>query len=73
MKLYTIEACEKLIHHYIEHNGEIKTLEEGCLGLGKLLLTAPSLKTIVIQEVYINEWSSGHKVRIYKKTPKKYL
>lgn len=74
MGLYTLNACEKLIGDYVNvFGGEIVEIEEGCLGLGKILLhSAPNKKTIVIEEVYLNEWSSGHKVRTYNVTPKKY-
>lgn len=37
----------------------------------KLPWTTP-LKTYVIREVAINEWSSGHKVRGYNRMPEKY-
>lgn len=33
---------------------------------------AGKLKTYVIREVAINEWSSGHKVRGYNRMPEKY-
>lgn len=72
MQLYSLSACEKLINRYAERGGEIHTIEEGSLGLGLMILTGPDLKTTVIQEVYLNAWSSGHKVRMYNKCPKKY-
>jgi len=69
---YSLKDCEKLIDKYIERDGEIRTIEEGCLGLGVVVLEAPNYKTVVIKEFYINEWTSGHKIRMYNKTPKKY-
>lgn len=72
MNLYTSKAVDQLINHYIEKGGEVTELEEGVLGHGHLLLHGAGLKTTVVKEVYINEWSSGHKVRSYNETPKKY-
>ncbi len=72
---YTLKSCENLIERYIhEYNGELLEIEEGILGLGKVLLhSAKGKKTVVITEFYISAWSSGHNVRKYNKIPKKYL
>lgn len=72
-KLYTCSAIEKLIEQYIDVGGEIIELEEGTLGYGLMLLQAPGYKTAVITEVYLNCWSSAHKIRMYNHCPKKYL
>jgi hypothetical protein len=74
MKNYSLKSCELLIDTYVnEYKGEASILEEGCLGLGKVLLYgADGYKSIVITEYYINPWVSGHKVRKYNKLPKKY-
>lgn len=72
MKLYSVKACEELMDMYIDRGGEAITLEEGCLGLGLVVCYGNGLKTSVITEVYINQWSSGHKIRQYNKCPKKY-
>jgi hypothetical protein len=70
---YTLETCEKLINTYVnEFGGEAVTLREGTLGLGLVLLTADKKKSVIIHEVYLNEWSSGHTIRMYNKLPKKY-
>ena len=71
--LYTCTVVEKLIEQYVDHGGEIITLEEGCLGYGLTLLMAPGYKTVVIKEVALNCWSSAHKIRFYNRCPKKYL
>ena len=49
-------------------------MREGTLGCGDVLLydETGKLYTFVIREVYINEWSSGHTVRKYRKIPAKY-
>ena len=72
MKYYDLESCEKLIDSYIEKGGESITLEEGCLGLGLIVCYGYNLKTTVIKEVPINEWSSAHTIRMYNTMPKKY-
>ena len=72
MTTYTLNACKNLIDQYLKVGGEVIDLEEGSLGLGKLLLIAKGKKTTIIQEVFLNAWSSGHTVRMYNKTPKKY-
>lgn len=40
-------------------------LQEGSLGLGKVLFRAPDDKhwNYVVREVYLNEWSSAHTIR----------
>lgn len=74
MKLYTLTDCERLIDHYVnKHNGICTELQEGVLGLGKIILHGTeSLKTIIIEEKFINPWNSGHTVRTYNTMPKKY-
>jgi hypothetical protein len=70
---YSLSACEELISRYVDRDGEIITLNEGGVGLGLVLCLAEGCKTAVIQEVYLNEWSSAHTIRLYNSTPKKYL
>ena len=70
---YSLESCEKLINKYVEIGGETLTIKEGSLGLGTVICVANGKKTAIIQEVYLNAWSSRHKVTMYNKTPKKYL
>jgi hypothetical protein len=75
MKIYGLSACDSLIDRYVnEYKGEATTIREGVLGLGELLLhNAKGKKSIVIKEVYLNDWSSGHTIKKYNKLPKKYL
>jgi len=72
--LYDLKTVEKLISDYVgKHAGDVTELEEGVLGYGTTLLhNGDKVSTIVIKEVYINAWSSGHSIRQYKKIPKKY-
>ena len=74
MKLYDLTTCEKLINKYIEQfNGDYYQIYEGSLGLGKIVLyNAKGKKSIIIEEVYLNEWASAHKIRMYNDLPKKY-
>lgn len=70
--MYTLSACEDVMNKYYEAGGEVITLEEGVLGLGLVVCFGDGLKTCIIQERYLNEWSSGHTIRFYNKMPKKY-
>jgi len=74
MKLYDLTTCEKLINTYInKHKGFLHQINEGTLGLGKLILYgAKGKKSIIIQEIALNQWSSAHKIRMYNDLPKKY-
>ena len=62
----------ELIDLYESKGGFYYQIEEGVLGFGKFILFGEGLKTAVIQETYLSEWSSGYKMRFYNKTPKKY-
>ena len=64
--LYTTSSVGRLIAEYLDAGGQ--------MGHGDVLLydDAGKLKTYVIREVTINEWSSGHKVRGYNRMPEKY-
>jgi hypothetical protein len=74
MNTYRLSDCEDLISKYVnEYKGECQVIEEGVLGLGTILLhSAIGKKVVLIKEVFLNEWSSGHTIRKYNKMPKKY-
>lgn len=72
MKLYGCKAVESLIAAYCEKEAEILTIEEGSLGYGFMILYGDGLKTAIIKEHYINTWKSGHTIRMYNETPRKY-
>ena len=74
MTNYSLEECENLIARYVnEYQGECDIVEEGVLGLGTIVLHgAKGKKSIIIKEFYLNEWSSGHSIRMYNVLPKKY-
>ena len=70
--LYTCSAVENLIDRYLAQGGEVATIQESTLGYGLTILYGENLKTTIVTEVYINEWQSAHKIRMYNKMPKKY-
>lgn len=70
--LYDCDYIAHLISRYYDKGGEVITIEEGVLGYGLTIMFGDGLKTTIVKEVYINAWSSGHSVRMYRKTPKKY-
>ena len=71
-KLYDCDYIAHLIAKYHDKGGEVITIEEGTLGYGFMIMFGEGLKTTIVKEVYINEWSSGHTIRMYNKMPKKY-
>lgn len=76
-KNISLQGAENLIRKYRNAGGEAYTIEEGCLGLGVVVLTdygQNHLRAFVIEEVYLNEWSSGHVLKIYEdgRLPAKY-
>ena len=74
MRTFSLKYCEDIIERYLnDYEGEVLTIDEGGVGLGTLLLhSGVGAKTILITEVYLNCWSSTHKVRMYNSIPKKY-
>lgn len=71
--MYTISQINQLINQYTDKGGELYPVEEGCLlDYGLAILKGEGLKTIIIKEKYLNEWSSAYTLRLYNKTPKKY-
>ena len=71
------KGIRDLIKRYLDNGGEVFTLEEGCSGYGTIILhdytEKNNLLSFKIQEYYLNEWSSGHKLTTYRKgLPKKY-
>ena len=75
MKLYTIRATQEFIDKYVDEGGEILTIDEGCLGVGNVILfdITDKLKSFIIKEVYLNEWNSAQSIRGYNKLPDKYM
>lgn len=75
IKYISIEQIKDLINKYINAGGEVVEVIQGTLGYGTTLLlnNGHKLKEFVIEEYYLNEWSSGHKLLTYNKSiSKKY-
>jgi len=72
MKTYSTKAIQNLIDQYLNKGGNAIQTDEGCLGMGNWILMADGYKTAIVKEIALNEWSSGHTVRMYSKLPKKY-
>lgn len=70
--LYSCTAVENLARRYYEKGGEVIEVVPGSIGYGITIMYGEGLKTTVVKEVYVNEWSSAHKIRTYKKMPEKY-
>lgn len=70
----TLSAAENLIQRYINAGGTCNELHPGCLGLGTITLTGPGLRAFVIEEIYLNNQSSGHVLKTYYSgiLPRKY-
>lgn len=72
MALYTCKEVQMLIDLYFDKDGSMAIIDIGSLGYGFRILYGEGLKTTVIKEKYLNEWSSAHTIRMYNKCPKKY-
>ena len=72
-RLYTSSAVQELANKYAEVGGEVFEIEEGVLGWGLTVMMAEGYKTAVVKEVPLSAWSSAHTVRMYNRTPRKYL
>lgn len=72
---YSYKEVNELINKYLDRGGDFEELEEGLYTYGLAMLHAHpdlKLKTFIIQEVVLNEWSTAFTIRGYNKTPKKY-
>lgn len=72
MTIYSNKVVQDVIDNYIKKDGEVTEVIEGCLGYGTTICIGDGLKSTIIQEVFLNSWSSGHTIRMYNKLPKKY-
>lgn len=71
--LYSLSSVECLMHRCADLGYEIVEIAEGSLGYGHMILLAPNddYMNVEITEVYLNEWSSGHKIRKFSKISKR--
>lgn len=72
MTVYSYECAREIMQKYLDKGGDFIVFDEGCLAQGLTVCFGEGLKTTVINEVYLNEWSSGQSIRMYNKMPKKY-
>lgn len=70
--IYSYSAVEELLKRYSESGREyVGYTIPGSL-LDGMIITGDKLKTAIIKEVYLNEYSSGATIRLYNKIPAKY-
>ena len=71
--LYTCSAIAGLIENATGQGYELVQFKQESLGYGSFVLMAPrpDWENVVVEEVYLNEWSSAHKVRRCRKISKK--
>lgn len=74
-KKIDLAAAENLMQRYAEMGGNVVTVAPGSLGLGCVVMYGPFLKAFVIEEMYVNEYSSRHSIKVYPDgiLPKKYM
>jgi hypothetical protein len=72
--MYNYKEIDKFIERYSSfENSTVIQIREGILGSGDWICTAPNKKTAIIKELFVNEWNSTHTLKLYNKTPKKYI
>ena len=69
--LYSSSAVAELVGRNYLVPYEFRRFAPEVLGWGGFVLISPDNmhKNIVVEEVYLNEWASAHKVRFYNKIP----
>lgn len=71
--VYSLSVVDDLMQRCADLGYEFVEVEEGSLGHGHMILLAPNddYMNVEITEVYLNEWSSGHKIRKFNKISKR--
>lgn len=74
MVLYAYTSIDEFIIRYIKKGGQAYCIDEGVLASGDWILfdKRGKLKSCIIKEVYISDYSSGQSLRRYRKLPEKY-
>lgn len=72
-RLYSCHAIQNLIESALSGGYELKQFRPESLGYGGVALIAPheGWDNAIIEERYLNEWSSGHTVRRCRKISKR--
>lgn len=75
-KNISLKTAENLISNFVNAGGNFYQLEDGGVGLGLVVLDGRGhgLRSFVIEEFFLSEWSSGHRLKIYThgELPRKY-
>lgn len=71
MTLYNQKAVDYIFDIFEKRTDFVSYTIEGVL-LDNHILQAKGMKTIIIKEVYLNEWSSAYSIKKYNKIPQKY-
>lgn len=71
--LYPVSAIKHLINSLSDKGYDCYCIDEGVLGMGHwiCLSNTPHNWNFEIKEVYLNEWSSAHTIRRFKKLSKR--
>lgn len=74
MVLYAYTSIDEFIIRYIKKGGQAYCIDEGVLASGDWILfdKRGKLKSCIIKEVYISDYSSGQSLRKYRRLPEKY-
>lgn len=70
--LFDQSAYDRLALRYEKAGGQVAVLDEGSLLFGLVVMFGDGLKTVVVTEAYLNEWSSAYKIMRYNNMPAKY-
>lgn len=73
MSLYTMQAVDNLLTRCEEENWDITYLNYGCLLGGDVLLQKNGMRSIVVYEKYLNEWSSAYTMKTFNSNSPKSL
>ena len=71
--VYNLSTVEALMQKCMDLGYEFVEIDEGTLGYGHMILLSHDERymNVEITEVYLNEWSSGHKIRKFNKISKR--
>ena len=71
--LYSSSMIENFINSLNNEGFDCYCIDEGVLGMGHwiCLSNAPQKWNFEIKEVYLNEWSSAHTIRKFRKLSKR--
>ena len=72
-RLYGCMAVENLMQKCMDLDYEMIEISEGSLGYGHMILLShrEGYYNVEVQEKYINEWSSGHRIRKFGRISKR--